>query len=240
MAIIELVRVTKEYTSDHVSFAALTDIDFSVERQEFVAIMGPSGSGKSTLMNIIGLLDRPTKGQYRLDGKEVGRLGDRAQALARNENIGFVFQTFNLMPRATVFDNVMLPLVYSRKNLGDRGKKVRELLAQVGLGERMHYRPNQLSGGERQRVAIARALVNEPTILLADEPTGNLDSKTGREILKLFQDLHQRGSTVIIVTHDAEVASVAQRIVHIRDGRITQTAEPRPPQKPVEHRKVRL
>ena len=238
MALIELDHVTKEYKSDHVSFAALADVDFAVEKGEFVAIMGPSGSGKSTLMNIIGLLDRPSKGEYHLDGKVVSRLGDRAQARVRNEHIGFVFQTFNLLPRVSVFDNIMLPLVYSRKNLGDRRKRVKVILEQVGLGHRMYYRPSQLSGGERQRVAIARALVNEPTILLADEPTGNLDSKTGQEILHLFQDLHQRGSTVILVTHDSNVASAAHRIVHIIDGRIVHF-EAQPPHVAA-HRKVQL
>ena len=222
MPLIALEKVSKEYKSDHVSFAALHEVSLTIAQGDFVAIMGPSGSGKSTLMNIIGLLDRPTKGLYTLDGREVSKLSDRVQSRVRNENIGFVFQTFNLLPRVSVFENVMLPLAYSRKKMGDRRKRTKEVLEQVGLGHRIKYLPNQLSGGESQRVAIARALVNIPTILLADEPTGNLDSKTGQDILKLFQELHQGGSTVILVTHDANVASAAQRIIHIRDGRIVE------------------
>jgi len=245
MALIELVTVTKEYRSDHVSFAALHEINLSIEKGEFVTIMGPSGSGKSTLMNIIGLLDRSTSGKYTLDGREVQKLGDRALARERNENIGFVFQTFNLLPRVSVLDNVLLPLIYSRKKIGNRGDRAKEVLGQVGLSHRLHYRPNQLSGGEKQRVAIARALVNKPTLLLADEPTGNLDSKTGQEILKLFQDLHKGGSTVILVTHDSGVAAAAQRIIKIQDGQIEgrTSKESTPPTttlEPVHPKKVRL
>lgn len=243
MALIELTQVTKEYKSDHLSFVALSNIDFAVEKGEFVALMGPSGSGKSTLMNIIGLLDRPSKGEYRFDGNMVSRLGDRVQARVRNENIGFVFQTFNLLPRVSVLDNVLLPLVYSKKRVGNRAGRAKEVLGQVGLSHRLSYRPSELSGGEKQRVAIARALVNQPTLLLADEPTGNLDSKTGQEILKLFQDLHERGSTVILVTHDANVAAVAQRIIKIRDGQIEgrtqrELTRPTPAPEAVQHKKV--
>jgi putative ABC transport system ATP-binding protein len=220
MALIELEKITKEYRSDHVSFAAIREVSLLIEKGEFTALMGPSGSGKSTLMYIIGLLSRPTSGQYHLDGREVSKLSDLEQSKIRNENVGFIFQTFNLIPRISVLDNVILPLSYSQKNLGDRRKRAEEVLEQVGLAERMGYRPSQLSGGEQQRVAIARALANEPTILLADEPTGNLDSKTGQEILRLFQDLHRGGTTVLIVTHDESVAAAAQRIIKIKDGEI--------------------
>jgi len=239
MPLIALEKVSKEYKSDHVSFAALHEVSLTIAQGDFVAIMGPSGSGKSTLMNIIGLLDRPTKGLYTLDGREVSKLTDAVQARVRNENIGFVFQTFNLLPRVSVFENAMLPLVYSRKQVGNRKKRAKEVLGQVALSHRTNYLPNQLSGGEQQRLAIARALVNHPTTLLADEPTGNLDSKTGQEILRLFKALHIGGATILLVTHDANVASYAGRIIHLKDGQIV-SEQDRSLSVAIPHRKVSL
>ncbi len=201
---------------------ALREATFTISQNEFVAIMGPSGSGKSTLMNIIGCLDTPTKGKYYLKNKLVSDLSDNELAYIRNQEIGFVFQVFNLLPRATAFHNVEIPLIYKGSRKKEREEKTRKALQMVEMTDRMNHRPSELSGGERQRVAIARALVNEPSILLADEPTGNLDSKTGQEILSLFHKIHSQGNTIIIVTHDRDIAARAQRIIHLKDGRIIQ------------------
>lgn len=199
---------------------ALDGIDLEVGQGEFLAVMGPSGSGKSTLMNIIGCLDRPTAGAYRLGGREVARLGDDALAQLRRHAIGFVFQTFNLLPRLSALGNVELPMVYAGLPGSRRRARARDLLAAVGLEARLHHRPNELSGGERQRVAVARALANEPALLLADEPTGNLDSRSGAEIVALLGDLHRQGRTILLITHEAEVAGHAERVIQLRDGRI--------------------
>ncbi|MDX2148984.1 MAG: ABC transporter ATP-binding protein, partial [Planctomycetota bacterium] len=199
---------------------ALRGVDLTIQKGEFVAIMGSSGSGKSTLMNILGCLDRPTKGSYILNGKRTDRMDAAQLALVRNQEIGFVFQSFELLGKSSALRNVMLPLVYSRKHWFGAKKRATEALRKVGLASRMKHRPNQLSGGQRQRVAIARALVNEPSILLADEPTGNLDSKTSEEIIALFKELHSGGQTIVIVTHEEDIAGHAQRIVRLRDGRI--------------------
>jgi putative ABC transport system ATP-binding protein len=199
---------------------ALRGVSIEIERGEYVAIMGPSGSGKSTLMNLIGCLDTPSQGTYLLNGKEVSQMNDNELARIRNEEIGFVFQTFNLLPRATALHNVELPLVYAGVPSKDRQDRARESLRKVELHDRMGHKPNELSGGQRQRVAIARALVNNPSILLADEPTGNLDSKTGVEIMALFERLHQAGNTIVLVTHEADIAAHAHRVIHIRDGQV--------------------
>ncbi|MBN2206635.1 MAG: ABC transporter ATP-binding protein [Candidatus Aminicenantes bacterium] len=199
---------------------ALCDVTLTVRRNEYIAIMGPSGSGKSTLMNLIGCLDTPSSGEYFLGGRLVSALTENELADIRNREIGFVFQVFNLLPRATAFHNVELPLIYRGTRKKEREEKTRRALTMVEMAERMTHRPNELSGGERQRVAIARALVNEPSLLLADEPTGNLDSKTGQEILKLFGKLHAQGNTIILVTHDKDVALQTERIISIRDGRV--------------------
>ena len=199
---------------------ALRGVTISIARGEYVAIMGPSGSGKSTLMNLIGCLDTPSKGSYLLNNKQVGQMNDNELARIRNEEIGFVFQTFNLLPRATALHNVELPLVYGGVQAKERLERAKGALTKVELAERMGHRPNELSGGQRQRVAIARALVNNPSILLADEPTGNLDSKTGVEIMSLFEKLHKAGNTIILVTHEPDVAAYAYRTIHIRDGQV--------------------
>jgi putative ABC transport system ATP-binding protein len=219
-AVIDAQDLTKVYKLDEQEVAALCGVSLAVARGEFVAIMGPSGSGKSTLMNLIGCLDTPTSGTYRLNGKLVSAMSEDELAYIRNREIGFVFQVFNLLSRATAFHNVELPLVYAGTKKAERQEKARRALERVEMKARMTHRPAELSGGERQRVAIARALVNEPSLLLADEPTGNLDSRTGREILGLFHRLHEQGHTIIMVTHDREVAGQAERIIHIRDGRI--------------------
>jgi putative ABC transport system ATP-binding protein len=208
------------YQLDEQKVEALRGVSLTVGRGEFVAIMGPSGSGKSTLMNLIGCLDTPTSGTLRLNGKLVSAMSEDELAFTRNREIGFVFQVFNLLARASAFRNVELPLVYAGIKRTEREEKTRRALERVEMKERMSHKPAELSGGERQRVAIARALVNEPSLLLADEPTGNLDSRTGREILGLFHRLHEQSHTIIMVTHDREVASQAERIIHIRDGRI--------------------
>jgi putative ABC transport system ATP-binding protein len=199
---------------------ALRGVSVEIERGEYVAIMGPSGSGKSTLMNLIGCLDTPSKGSYLLNGKQVSQMNDNELARIRNEEIGFVFQTFNLLPRASALHNVELPLVYAGVPARDRQERAKGALEKVELTHRMAHRPNELSGGQRQRVAIARALVNNPSILLADEPTGNLDSKTGAEIMALFARLHQAGNTIVLVTHEADVAAFANRAIHLRDGQV--------------------
>jgi putative ABC transport system ATP-binding protein len=220
MALIETQDLWKTYVMGSEEIHALRGVALQIERGEYVAIMGPSGSGKSTLMNLIGCLDTPTKGTYLLNGKKVSEMNDDELARIRNEEIGFVFQTFNLLPRATALHNVELPLVYAGVPSKDRQARARQALDRVELGDRMLHRPNELSGGQRQRVAIARALVNNPSILLADEPTGNLDSKTGVEIMSLFGRLHATGNTIILVTHEADIAAHAHRVIHIRDGQI--------------------
>jgi putative ABC transport system ATP-binding protein len=199
---------------------ALRGVSVAIEKGEYVAIMGPSGSGKSTLMNLVGCLDSPTQGSYVLNGKEVAQMNDDELARVRNQEIGFVFQTFNLLPRATALHNVALPLVYAGTPAKVRAERAREAMDRVELSSRLFHRPNELSGGQRQRVAIARALVNNPSILLADEPTGNLDSKTGTEIMGVFERLHQAGHTIVVVTHEPDIAAHAHRVVSIRDGRI--------------------
>lgn len=218
--LIRLENITKHYTVGVETIRALDGVDLSIGRNEYVAIMGTSGSGKSTLMNILGCLDRPTGGIYELDGKRVSHMDASQLAHVRNERIGFVFQSFELLPRLTALKNVELPLIYSSSGWRKRTSRAKEALETVGLGERMKHRPNQLSGGQKQRVAIARALVNHPAILLADEPTGNLDSRTSDEILALFDQLHQQGQTIIMVTHEPDVARHARRVVRMRDGRV--------------------
>ena len=220
MALIETVDLWKTYVMGSEEIHALRGVSIQIERGEYVAIMGPSGSGKSTLMNLIGCLDTPSKGSYLLNGKQASQMNDNELARIRNEEIGFVFQTFNLLPRATALRNVELPLVYAGVSAKDREKRAKEALDKVELSSRMMHRPNELSGGQRQRVAIARALVNNPSILLADEPTGNLDSKTGHEIMALFERLHKSGNTIVLVTHEADVAAFAYRAIHIRDGKV--------------------
>ena len=220
MALIETVDLWKTYVMGSEEIHALRGVSIQIERGEYVAIMGPSGSGKSTLMNLIGCLDTPSKGSYLLNGKQVSQMNDNELARIRNEEIGFVFQTFNLLPRATALRNVELPLVYAGVQAKDRDARARGALDKVELSQRMSHKPNELSGGQRQRVAIARALVNNPSILLADEPTGNLDSKTGLEIMGLFERLHKAGNTIVLVTHEADVAAHAKRQILIRDGRV--------------------
>jgi len=217
---LEVRSVEKIYEMNSVGVHALRGVSFDMAQNEYVAIMGPSGSGKSTLMNIIGCLDVPTKGSYVLDGSDVGTLGEDALAEIRNEKIGFVFQTFNLLGRSDVFHNVELPLIYAGMRPGQRKKLAEAAIERVGLADRMRHRPNELSGGQRQRVAIARALVNRPTILLADEPTGNLDSATGAEIMQVFDQLHSEGNTIILVTHEDNIAAHAHREIRLFDGLI--------------------
>jgi putative ABC transport system ATP-binding protein len=218
--LIELRDIAKTYEVGTQEVHALRDIDLSVEENEYLAIMGPSGSGKSTLMNIVGCLDTPSSGSYLLKDTEVASLDDDELAEIRSAEIGFVFQTFNLLPRMTAFQNVELPLIYGRAERSARAERVWETMDAVGLRERAHHRPNELSGGQRQRVAIARALINRPSIILADEPTGNLDSKTGEEIMQIFRELNNAGNTIILVTHEQYIAEHAARIVKLLDGRI--------------------
>jgi putative ABC transport system ATP-binding protein len=219
-ALIRTDDLWKTYEMGSTEVHALQGVSFSIARNEYVAIMGPSGSGKSTLMNLIGCLDTPTKGQYWLNGKLVSEMDDDELAHIRNKEIGFVFQTFNLLARATALHNVELPLIYSGVASKERTERAKKSLGMVELSDRMHHKPNELSGGQRQRVAIARALVNHPSIILADEPTGNLDSQTGVEIMKLFDRLHTEGNTIILVTHERDIAEYAHRIISIRDGKI--------------------
>ena len=216
---IEIQDVTKVYRMGDMEVRALDGVSLRVDPGDWVAIMGPSGSGKSTLMNVIGCLDQPTSGSYRLDDQEVARMNDEQLAAVRNRKIGFVFQTFNLLSRTTALQNVELPLTYA----GARDRRARAVAAleRVGLGDRLNHRPNELSGGQQQRVAIARALINEPAIILADEPTGNLDSHAGAEIMQIFHELHAQGMTIVMVTHDSDIGNQCERIVHIKDGQIT-------------------
>ncbi|HGE6107884.1 TPA: ABC transporter ATP-binding protein [Vibrio cholerae] len=218
--LVELQQICKHYTSGQNVVKALDGVDLTIRHGEFLAILGPSGSGKSTLMNVLGCLDKPTAGRYQLDGHPVDSLSTRQLAAIRNQKIGFVFQSFNLLEYASALDNVALPLVYAGVKAKDRRRRATELLTRVGLADRLDHKPNQLSGGQKQRVAIARALINQPQILLADEPTGALDSKSGTEIEALFNELHREGRTIIVVTHDNELAKRTKRIVTIRDGQV--------------------
>jgi putative ABC transport system ATP-binding protein len=220
MSLIRLQNISRRYQMGTEMVHALRGVSLEIARGEYVAIMGPSGSGKSTLMNLLGCLDTPTDGSYELNGAHVSEMDDNDLAEIRNREIGFVFQTFNLLPRANALRNVELPLVYAGIPADERKKTALDALTQVGLADRVHHKPNELSGGQRQRVAIARALVNNPAILLADEPTGNLDSKTGNEIMALFEDLSQKGNTIIVVTHEEDIALRSRRIIRLRDGLI--------------------
>jgi putative ABC transport system ATP-binding protein len=228
MPLIETRDLWKTYVMGDEEIHALKGVSIAIERGEYVAIMGPSGSGKSTLMNLIGCLDTPSKGTYLLNNKEVSQMNDNELARIRNEEIGFVFQTFNLLPRATALHNVELPLVYAGIGKKERLEQAKAAIEKVELTHRMTHKPNELSGGQRQRVAIARALVNNPSILLADEPTGNLDSKTGVEIMALFARLHQGGNTIILVTHEADIAAYAHRVIAIRDGQVERDVKQTP------------
>lgn len=216
--VIKIRNITRDFPLGNEIVKVLMGIDLDIERGEYVALMGPSGSGKSTLMNLLGCLDTPTSGSYELNGKDVSNMTDDELAEIRNKEIGFVFQTFNLLPRTTALENVALPMIYAGASKSERTERAKQVLTDVGLADRMDHKPNQLSGGQRQRVAVGRALVNHPSIILADEPTGNLDSKTSEEIMKLFGDIHKAGNTVILVTHEEEIAENAHRIIRLRDG----------------------
>lgn len=216
--VIEIVDVTKVYEMGSETIHALRGVSLSIRRNEYLAIMGPSGSGKSTMMNMLGCLDTPTSGKYEFNGRNVATMDDDELAAIRNREIGFVFQTFNLLPRSDSLHNVELPLIYAGLPAAERRERAKATLENVGLGARLHHRPNELSGGQRQRVAIARALVNRPSIILADEPTGNLDSRTGEEIMALLEDLYEQGNTIIVVTHEPDIAEHARRVVRLRDG----------------------
>jgi putative ABC transport system ATP-binding protein len=218
--VIRIERITKEYEMGYTTIRALKGIDLSIHRNEYLAVMGPSGSGKSTLMNMLGCLDTPTTGRYEFNGRDVAAMGDDELAEIRNREIGFVFQTFNLLPRSTGLENVELPLIYANVRADQRRLRAEQAMEAVGLGDRMYHKPNELSGGQRQRVAIARALVNNPAIILADEPTGNLDSRTGEEIMALLENLYASGHTIVVVTHEETIARNARRIVRLRDGLI--------------------
>lgn len=220
MSLLQIKDIKRDFKLGSETLHVLKGINLTIEKGEYVALMGPSGSGKSTLMNILGCLDTPTSGEYILNGKDVSKMTDTELADIRNKEIGFVFQTFNLMPRTTALDNVALPMVYAGVSKGKRHERAKEVLKLVGLEDRMLHKPNELSGGQRQRVAVARALVNHPSIILADEPTGNLDSKTSYEIMNLFNEIYQNGNTVILVTHEEDIAQYAQRIIRLKDGLI--------------------
>ncbi|MGE5474375.1 MAG: ABC transporter ATP-binding protein [Ignavibacteriales bacterium] len=220
-----MVSISKVYKMGDVEVNALKDINISIYKKEFVSIIGPSGSGKSTLMNIIGCLDVPTSGEYYLDGNEIGNLDEDRQAEIRNYTIGFIFQGFNLLPKLTAIENVELPLVYQGRDKKERFDRALKALERVGLGDRLHHRPSQLSGGQQQRVAIARALAGDPTLILADEPTGNLDSKSGKEVMKMLHELHDQGQTIVLITHDNNIALEAKRIIRVHDGQIVENRE---------------
>lgn len=227
--LIDINQLKRDFVLGNEIVYVLKAIDLKISKGEYVALMGPSGSGKSTLMNLLGCLDTPTSGTYILNGKDVSQMTDDDLAEIRNKEIGFVFQTFNLLPRTTALDNVALPMVYAGYSKSERKERATEVLKQVSLSDRMDHQPNQLSGGQRQRVAIARALVNKPSIILADEPTGNLDSKTSVEIMQLFNDIHKNGNTVILVTHEEDIAAYAHRVIRLRDGMIeSDTINPNP------------
>lgn len=217
-SLIKITNIKRNFSLGNETVYVLKGIDLEIKKGEYVALMGPSGSGKSTLMNLLGCLDTPTSGNYILNGKDVSKMKDDELAEIRNKEIGFVFQTFNLLPRTTALDNVALPMIYAGYSKSERVARATDVLQQVNLADRMDHQPNQLSGGQRQRVAIARALVNKPSIILADEPTGNLDSKTSVEIMKLFGDIHAQGNTVILVTHEEDIAAYAHRVIRLRDG----------------------
>jgi putative ABC transport system ATP-binding protein len=229
--IISLDKIVKNYYIGTITVEALRSVDLKINENEYVAIMGPSGSGKSTLMNLVGCLDTPTSGSYILNGTDVSQMDDNRLAEIRNKEIGFIFQTFNLLPRYTALENVTLPLIYAGKGKTERVEKAKHTLSEVGLGDRMDHRPNELSGGQRQRVAVARALVNNPSIILADEPTGNLDSKTSVDIMRLFGQIHELGNTIVLVTHEESIAKYAHRIIRLLDGKIDKVEINKHPEK---------